>query len=169
MNRLRASLRTVATELRLELEAALEGEYTPRQVAGSFALGVFITALPTLGVGVLAFLVIVWLFASVSKLALFASMIVLNPAVKWGVYGASFWLGSALLGPVGGIGPAAVSLSAAPEVVLRLLVGNLILAVILTVVGYAVAYRLTAAYQRRNGDPEPLSRVTDRIREPPKR
>jgi hypothetical protein len=96
-------------------------------------------------------------------------MIVLNPAVKWGVYGASFWLGSTLLGPVPGIGPAEVSLSAAPAVVIRLLVGNLILAVVFTIVGYAVAYRLTAAYQRRNGDPEPLTRVADRIREPPKR
>ncbi len=151
MARLRAYLRSLSTELRLEFEAALEGEYSPKQVAGSFAVGVFVTSLPTLGLGVLTFFLIAHVFAGVSKLALFSSVIVFNPAVKWGVYGASFWLGSALLGPVEGVTRSDVSLSAAPEVVVRLLVGNLILAVVFTVLGYAVAYRLTAAYRRRNG------------------
>lgn len=143
-------LRSLQEDLRSEFEDALAGRHTPRQVAGSFALGVFITSLPTFGVGVLCFFVIVWLFASVSKLALFASVLVLNPAVKWGVYGASFWLGSVLLGPVEGVTRSDISLSAGPEIVTRLLVGNLILAMVFTIVGYAVAYRLTAAYRRRN-------------------
>ena len=150
-------LRSLRNDLRSEIEGALAGRHTPRQVAGSFALGVFITSLPTFGVGVLAFFAIVWLFASVSKLALFASVLVLNPAVKWGVYGASFWLGSVLLGPVEGVTRSDLSLSAGPEIIVRLLVGNLIIAVVFTSVAYVVAYRLTAAYRRRNigfGSPE---------------
>ncbi len=144
-------LRSLRDDLRSEIEGALAGRHTPRQVAGSFALGVFITSLPTFGTGVLAFFLIIWLFASVSKLALFASVLVLNPAVKWGVYGASFWLGSVLLGPVEGVTRSDLSMSAGPEIIVRLLVGNLILAVVFTVIGYVVAYRLTAAYRRRNG------------------
>ncbi len=142
-------LRAIQNALRSELEAALAGRHTPNQVAGSFALGVFITSLPTFGLGVLAFFAIASVFAGVSKLALFASVLVLNPVVKWGVYGASFWLGSVLLGPVDGISRSDISMSAGPEIVIRLLVGNLILAVIFTLVGYVVAYRLTAAYRRR--------------------
>lgn len=149
MDRFRAYVRSTRTELKRELEASLEEEYTTRQVAASFALGVFITSLPTLGTGVLLFLVIAYLFSNVSKLALFSSVIVLNPAVKWGVYGSSFWLGSILLGPAGSVSRSELSLSAAPEVVVRLLVGNLILAVVFTVVGYVLAYRLMAAYQKR--------------------
>jgi len=167
MTRLRAYLRSLSTELRLEFESALEGEYSSKQVAGSFAIGVFITSLPTLGIGVLTFFLIAHAFAGISKLALFSSVIVFNPAVKWGVYGTSFWLGSVLLGPVEGATRSDVSLSAAPEVVVRLLVGNLILAVVFTVLGYAVAYRLTAAYRRRNAEQGALERVADRFRGPP--
>lgn len=169
MNRIQAYLRSLRDELRQEFEAALDGEYTSHQVAGSFALGVFITALPTLGTGLLAFLVIISLVRRVSKLALFASVLVLNPPVKWGVYGMSFWLGSILLGPIDGVSRSDISLSAAPEVVTRLLVGNTILAVLFTVVGYVVAYQLTAAYRRRNGDLGAFDAVIDRVRGPPER
>jgi uncharacterized protein (DUF2062 family) len=155
----------VIARLRQEIDEALETEHTPRQVAWSFALGIFITALPTLGVGVLAFLVIAHLFASVSKVALFASVVVLNPVVKWGVYGSSFWLGTTLLGPVNGISPDELSLWAAPQVVTRLLVGNLILAILFTVVAYAIAYRLTVTYRRRNGDVGPIEKTLEAVSE----
>lgn len=169
MDPLRAYVRSTRAELKGELEASLDGEYTPQQVAGSFALGVFITALPTLGTGFLLFVLIAYLFSGVSKLALFSSVIVLNPAVKWGVYGTSFWLGSVLLGPVGGVSRSelSLSLSAAPEVVARLLLGNLILAVLFTVVGYAAAYRLTAAYRRRSGEIGVVEGALERVRNRP--
>lgn len=154
-------LRSLRDDLRTEFETALAGRHTPRQVAGSFALGVFITSLPTFGTGVLMFLVIIYLFARVSKLALFASVLVLNPVVKWGVYGASFWLGSAILGPIEGVTRSDLSLSAGPEIVARLLVGNLILAVVFTLVGYVLAYRLTAAYRRRNDGLGPVEDVLE--------
>lgn len=152
MGTIRSRLRGLLSRLRAEIESALDENHTPKQVAASFALGIFITALPTLGVGVLVFFVIAYLFASVSKIALFASVLVLNPIVKWGVYAMSFWLGTFLLGPVPGISMADVSFAAAPDVVVRLLVGNLALAAAFTVVAYVVGYRLTLAYRRRNGD-----------------
>jgi uncharacterized protein (DUF2062 family) len=147
----RRRARRILREVRREIDLALKERHTPRQVAASFALGVFITALPTLGLGVLAFFLIASLIATVSRIALFASVIVLNPVVKWGVYGASFWLGSRLLGPVS-VSVTDVSLSAGPQIVERLLVGNLILAVAFTAVGYVLAYRLTVEYRRRTGE-----------------
>jgi len=66
--------------------------------------------------------------------------------VKWGVYGASFALGTTILGPVPGVTRSAVSLSAGPGVVSRLLVGNLILAVVAAVVAYMVAFRFVSSY-----------------------
>ena len=146
---IRARCRALLAKLRSELENALEEEHTPKQVAGSFALGVFITSLPTLGVGLLAFVVIAYLFASVSKIALFASVLVLNPVVKWGVYAASFWLGTVLLGPVGEVSRSDISFSAGPDIVVRLVAGNLILAVVFTAIAYVAAYRLTVTYRRR--------------------
>lgn len=143
-----------------ELTRAFAEEHTPRQVAGSFATGVFITMLPTLGTGLLLFVVLVALFDSVSKIALFASVLVFNPVVKWGVYAASFTLGVLLLGPVEGVTMADVSLSAGPEIVARLLVGNLILAVIATALGYVVVHRLVVAYREQL---EPLEEAVEEV------
>ena len=133
-----------------ELEAAFAEEHPPGDVAGSFAVGVFITALPTLGTGLLAFLALVALVDRISKLALFASVVVLNPVAKWGVYAASFSVGSVLLGPAPGATPTELSLSAGPGIVVRLLVGNLLVAVALTAVGYVVVLRLVTSARARD-------------------
>ena len=150
-----------------ELKRAFADDYTPREVAGSFAVGVFITMLPTLGTGLLLFVVLVALFRSISKIALFASVLVFNPVVKWGVYAASFTLGTLLLGPVEGVTMADISLSAGPEIVIRLLVGNLILALVATVLGYVVVHRLVVSY-REQLEPleEAIEEVVDRTLDP---
>ena len=158
-----ARARRAIAEVHDEVREALGERHTPKQVAYSFALGVFITALPTLGTGVLAFFVIAYLFESISKVSLFASVIVLNPVVKWGVYGTSFWVGSSILGPVEGVTPADVSLSAAPDIVARLLVGNVLLAVVFPAVAYVGAYRLTVEYRRRRDDVGLLERSYERL------
>ena len=140
-------VRQVIQRAKSELHRSFTEEYTPKQTAGSFSIGVFITMLPTLGTGLILFFVLAWAVNRINRIALFASVIVFNPVVKWGVYGSSFALGTTILGPVPGVSPTAVSLSAGPEIVIRLLVGNLILAVIATVIAYVAAYRLVAAYE----------------------
>jgi len=135
-NRLRGAVRDTLAE-----------EHTPREIAGSFGLGTFITMLPTLGTGVLVFLALAYVSDRISTVALFASVVVFNPAVKWGVYVASFTLGVVLLGPVEGVTLADASLDAGPAVVVRLLVGNVLLAVVAAVIGYLVVYRLAVAYK----------------------
>lgn len=132
--------------IREELLSAFREAHTPREIALSFAVGTFITMLPTLGTGFLLFFVILYLYDRVSPIALFASVLVFNPIVKWGVYAASIALGFLLLGPVEGLSGSRVSFNAAPELVVRLLVGNLILAVIATVVGYVVVLNLAVRY-----------------------
>lgn len=138
--------------IREELEAAFAEDHPPHDVAGSFAIGVFITSLPTLGAGLLVFVALAALFDRISKIALFASVLVLNPVVKWGVYAASFWLGSRILGPPPGVTTAEISFSAGPEIVTRLLVGNLILTAVFSVVGYVVVLRLVKSFRKRDID-----------------
>lgn len=144
---IRGRVGSYARSVRSELHNAFTEQHSSREIAGSFALGTFITMLPTWGVGLLLFFVIVAITDRVSKVALFASVIVFNPVVKWGVYAASFLLGVALLGPVEGVSLTDVSPSAGPEIVVRLLVGNLILAVIATVLSYVAVYRLVTRYR----------------------
>jgi uncharacterized protein (DUF2062 family) len=161
MRGLGARLGRVVTRVREEIDEALTERYTPRQVAASFAVGVFVTSLPTLGTGLLLLFVLAYLFAGVSKIGLFASAVVFNPVVKLGVYGTSFWVGRSLLGPVPTITVTDVSLSAAPEIVVRLVAGNLLLAVLFTVVSYVVAYRFTVEYRRQNGNVGRVERVVE--------
>lgn len=147
---LREKLSSYRAGVVAEFEAISAEGHPPHDIAASFAVGVFITSLPTLGTGLLLFLVIAAVFERVSKLALFASLLVLNPVAKWGVYAASFWLGTLLLGPVPGVRLSDVSFSAGPEIVTRLLIGNAILAVVFTVVGYVLALRFVRACRRRD-------------------
>ncbi|MEF8778743.1 MAG: DUF2062 domain-containing protein [Natronomonas sp.] len=144
---IRTRLGAYRDRIREELRKTFLEEHTSREIAGSFSVGAFITMLPTLGTGLLVFVVIAFVFDRVSKLALFASVVVFNPLVKWGVYVASFALGVLLLGPIEGGEIGDISFSAGPEIVLRLLVGNLILAVLAMVVSYVAVYRLAIAYE----------------------
>lgn len=144
----RRRLARTATRVREELRAAFLEEHTPQEVALSFTIGVFITALPTLGVGFAIFVVLAYFFRQLSKIALFASVIILNPPVKWGVYTSSFWLGNQLLGPIPGVTLETISFSIGPDVLVRLWVGNLILATVFAVVAYVIAIRLVTRFHR---------------------
>ena len=127
---------------------AFTEEHSTEEVAGSFSVGVFITMLPTLGTGFVAFVVLAAFVDRLSKLALVASAVVFNPVVKWGVYALSLSLGFFLLGPVEGVSVSEVSLNAAPEVVLRLVVGNVILAIVAAVPSYFIAHQVVDRYRR---------------------
>jgi len=149
---MRSRVNGYVDRIRDELRKSFTEEYTPREVAGSFSLGVFITMLPTLGVGLGVFVVLAYLFERINKIALFASVLVLNPVVKWGVYAASISLGFFLLGPVEGFDGGGVTLDDGVEVLVRLWVGNLILAAVATVIAYPLAYRMVTSYRERELD-----------------
>jgi len=155
---LRTRVGAYGDRVRDALRATLEETYTPRELTGSFAVGTFITMLPTLGTGLVLFVVIAFVSDRVSKL-------VLVPAVKWGVYAASVALGVLLLGPVEGVRLGDASLDAGPEILVRLLVGNLILAVVAAVAGYVVVHRLAVAYRRTELGDAVESAVEDVVEE----
>ncbi|PSP80830.1 DUF2062 domain-containing protein [Halobacteriales archaeon QS_1_68_20] len=146
---LRARVAAYRDRVWTQLRKAFEEKHAPHEVAASFGLGTFITALPTLGTGLLLFPVFVYLSDRVSKLALLASVVVFNPVVKWGVYAASFWLGSELLGPISVDTVVRLTPAAGADVLARLLVGNAVLAVVLSVAGYAVVLKLVRAYRQQ--------------------
>ena len=161
---IRRKLAEQRDRVREELEQAADEDYPAHDIAMSFSVGVFITALPTLGTGVLLFFIIAFLFTRAHKIAMFASVAVLNPVVKWGVYGMSISLGTLLLGPVKDLPAASLfsasagqrvadsMLSTGPDVVARLWLGNTILAILFAVVGYFFALRIVKVYRNRVND-----------------
>ncbi|MFA9516186.1 DUF2062 domain-containing protein [Halopenitus sp. H-Gu1] len=155
MTRMRSRASAWRGRLREGLHDAFAETHTPREIAGSFSFGVFVTMLPTVGVGLLVFVVLAWLFDGVSKLAFVASALLINPLVKSGVYVASFAIGVFLLGPAEGASVgfgslSSLSFSAGRAIAIRLLVGNVILSVATIVPSYLVCYRLVEAYRARD-------------------
>ncbi len=66
-------------------------------------------------------------------------MVVLNPVVKGLVYAMSVSLGTVLLGPIPGVFDGEFDLSIGPKILTRLLVGNVIIAVVIATAGFVVA------------------------------
>jgi uncharacterized protein (DUF2062 family) len=163
---LRARLHALHARASDGIERALAEDHTPHEIAGSFAFGTVVVALPTAGTALVLFAVIAYLVDRASKLALAATLVIFNPLVKWTVYGASYWLGARLLGPVPGVTPETVSTSALSlelgyDVVLRQLLGNAILAVALAAVGYVAVRAVVLEYRRRNGHPVETGSTAD--------
>ena len=115
----------------------------------SFAIGVLVTTLPSFGAGIPVLAWIGYRFDWANRLALFAAVVVLNPVVKGGVYVLSLLVGIQLLGPLPDDVPVELGWDAGAEVVLRLLVGNAVLAVCFAIVGYALAYWMAHALENR--------------------
>lgn len=137
------------------LRAVLTESHPPHYTAVSFAIGTFVTVLPTLGAGLIVLAVIGYRFDWANQLALYAPVALFNPLVKSVVYVASFALGTAILGPIEeleGVGDVTLDfgLEAGSEVLVRLLLGNAILAVLLAILGYAIVwYGVTVVRRER--------------------
>lgn len=122
--------------VRRRLRAAVSLKYSHHHTSLSFALGVFLIALPNLGVSLVIAAAIGYRVEWANPLALAAAAVVMNPLIKTGVYATSFGLGTVLLGPVPGVFSGQLGPSIGLPVLVRLLVGNVILATGFAVSGY---------------------------------
>lgn len=135
-----------------QFRAALAQDQPPQDIGGSVAISVFVTTLPTLGTGLIVLAAIGYRFAWANRLALFAPVVVLNPIVKTGVYASSFGVGTLLLGPLSeDIIDPTLTLTAGREIVVRLLLGNAILAVVFALVGYVLVVYAASSVPQSNG------------------
>lgn len=136
--------------VRARLRATFMQDHPPHLIGVSFAIGVFVTTLPTLGTGVLALAGLAYRYSWANRLALFAAVVILNPVVKGGVHAMSIALGTLLLGPVPELaGPersvnggafSSISATIGRELLARLLVGNVVLAFTFALAGYVLAF-----------------------------
>ncbi len=134
--------------VRRELVAAFQEEHTDREVAASFAIGIFITAMPTGGLGLGLFVLLAYWWSWISKTAIFASVVVMNPIVKPAVYVASYSLGALLFGTEPVVATENATLEAVVMIGVLILVGNLIIATVLAVVSYITVLHLTRVHRR---------------------
>lgn len=145
-----ARLRRVRNRVRDAIEASFDADQPPAQIAASFAIGVFLTVLPTLGGNLVVMVILASRVAWINTVALFSSGIIINPLVKWGIYAVSIPLGIYLLGPIDGGVAVELSLSGNRPLLVRLVVGSVILAVVATTISYGLVRRMVVAYRRRH-------------------
>lgn len=153
----RARLSVYRARVRRELTAAFDGEHTAHEVATSFAIGTFVTAMPTGGLGLGLFFLLAYWCPWVCKSAIFAPVVVLNPFVKPLVYAASVNLGSLLLGAEPVVLFDVAVLDYVVTVVQFLLFGNVLIALALSGLGYAVVLELTRSHRDRHRRSRPSS------------
>ena len=145
----RERLSLYRSRVRRELTAAFEGRHTPHEVAASFAIGIFVTAMPTGGLGIGLFFLLAYWCSWVCRTAMFASVVVLNPLVKPLVYAGSVKLGAVVLGTEPLVLFDVSALDYAVTAIQLLLFGNLLIALTLSGVGYVVVLELTRSHRRR--------------------
>lgn len=147
---IRGRLDRYRDRVRRQLRTAFEEEHTPHEIGLSFAIGIFVTTLPTGGLGIGLFFVLVAWWSWISKPAIFASVAVLNPLVKPAVYVVSYQMGSVFIGtqPLRSDG---TTITETAEVAARqFMIGNLLTAVLLSAVSYAFVRHLTRMNRQRN-------------------
>lgn len=160
--------RVFATQdrLRRELAVALAEDHTDREIAASFAIGTFITAMPTGGLGIGLFVVLAYVFTWISKTAIFASVLVLNPIVKPVVYVASYQLGAGVFGTEPVVTLDRPLADAVVRTIQFVLIGNVVIAFVLSGLGYLGALRIVRLNRRREDvdGSSRLSSLLDRFR-----
>ncbi len=157
---IRNRLAVYRDRVRRELTSAFAEDHTPHEVALSFAIGLFVTSMPTGGLGIGVLIALAYWRSWASKTAMFAAVVCMNPLVKPAVYVASFQLGSALLGSEQLVFVDHETIDTMFAIVQFLLVGNLLIAVALSTLSYLVVVHLTRSYRRREDESLPSSPIS---------
>jgi uncharacterized protein len=122
---------------------------SPHAIALGFSLGTFIGILPSPGVSFLLGFLCVFLFPKISKFSLFGAIILWNPIVQIPIYAASYMLGDFLLGDLPQKTFKVEVLNIAYTFTRRFLIGNIIIALSLSLLSYPLVRGIVSWIQRK--------------------
>jgi len=148
-------------KLKTHFKGVLRIKSSPHSIAMGFALGTLIAILPTFGLGIFIGLGIILIFKKISKISMMVSFIIWNPVVLFFMYGLSYTIGDFLFigSPI-----KTYELEILNKLFVysrRFLIGNLILAVSLSMVCYFIVFFSTRYYQKTH----PLKKIEKIIQE----
>lgn len=124
--------------LRRHWEEVLRIKTEPETIALGFAIGTFLAILPLFGMSIVLGFGVVVLWKSISKIALFAALAIWNPLTLIPVYLASIKIGDAIFGAAPVLEFELTFMENAFHFSRRFLVGNLLMAVFLTIASYVI-------------------------------
>lgn len=146
-------LREYRAKVTEALKESFQEEHSPKETALSFSLGIFITCLPTFGAGLIVFALISKISSKINKIALFSSILVINPVIKPLFYLGSVPIGSFILS--GGLQPT----TEPQEILAHLIAGSVAIGISLSILGYFIAVKAVERYQ------EPIDEIEEIIQE----
>jgi len=125
-----------------ELHGAFKEDHSAAEIALSFALGIFITVIPTMGLGLIMFLFLDRISEKISILALMSTVLFINPFVKPFFYISSIKIGALILG-------VEVSTTISLFLLIKALyVGSFVIALFLAVTSYFVVLESVEKYRK---------------------
>jgi uncharacterized protein (DUF2062 family) len=122
---------------------------SPHEIALGFSIGTFIAIFPTFGLGFLIGIFIILLFKNISKISLFLALLVWNPLVLIPIYSLGYDIGNFFLAEQAVITFKIQILDATYSLVRRALIGNSVLAFIISFISYFVILIASTIYQRK--------------------
>ncbi|MFH1439515.1 MAG: DUF2062 domain-containing protein [Candidatus Woesearchaeota archaeon] len=122
---------------------------SPHSIALGFAVGTFISILPTPGLNILLGLLVVLIYEKINKISLFGSIIFWNPLFTIPLDGLSYKIGSLIFGSAPVVRYNIVILDNIYNFTRRFLVGEIITAVFLSVFSYLLVFLIAYYIQNR--------------------
>lgn len=139
------------------IQQLAQPQSSPQAVALTFGLGTLIAILPTPGFGIFVGMALVLVFKSLSKIAMAVSITLWNPILQVPVYYSSYVLGSWLLGQPAVLNYDESWISIMTHYTQAFLLGNSILASVISAASYGVLLQLMILHHRRKAISELIS------------
>jgi len=136
-------------KLKKHFREVLEIKTSPTSIASGFAVGTFFALFPTFGLELIIIPIIIFIFKKISKISLGSAYIVWNPLITFPLYALGFKIGNSLLADVPIKTYRFEVLSQFYAYSRRFLVGNFILAVVISIVSYFAVLYLVRYFRRR--------------------
>lgn len=131
-----------------EWSKVLLGDFTPHTIALGLAIGTLVSLLPTFGFSALLALLLIFIFPTINRPAIFVSLIVWNPLVQIPIYALSFHLGSLMFADATLVKYDVEILNQLYSFTRRFLIAHLIIVTSITLATY-IGARLTLSYRNR--------------------
>ena len=133
-------------KIKKNFKEALEQKPVPQEIALGFSIGTAIAILPSFGLGALIGILIAFIYKKINKVALFLSFVFWNPFLLAPLTGLSYIIGDSILEDAPSTTFELEFFNKIFIYTVRYLVGNIILASILTITSYFIVLYISKNY-----------------------
>ena len=144
-------MRKLTDKIKKHFRDVWEIKTSSHSIALGFAIGTLIAVLPTPGFGVLLGLFLVLIFKRINKFSLIVAFVFWNPFVLLPFYYLSYKIGNILFGSLPVIKYDVVILDQIYNFSRRFLVGNLLIAIFLSITSYFLIRFIVKVFRKKHG------------------